>query len=563
MKLFPLGFSDYKQLLDENRYYIDKTLLIADLIKFGGAVTLIPRPRRFGKTVNMSMLKYFFERTEQSHRYLFEDKKIWHEEQLRGMQGQFPLIFLTFKDIRATDWASAYDKFKHLIADEYERHSYLLATAALSGNEKALFERITSLTAPESEYQNGLLYLSRFLTSHYHEKTVILIDEYDLPLHEGLLHHYYDEVVRFIRLFLGAGLKDNLSLKLSVITGVLHTAKEGIFSGLNNPTVFSLLDLRFADKFGFTDEEISQLLRDYHLESMQDEFRSWYDGYLIGETKIYNPWSTLSCMAASGKLLAYWVNTGSQALISQIIASSSPQVKEACGILLRGNAIEKVPIDDKIVLTHLKRNPNAIWFLLLFSGYLTANSFQIENGQYYVDLILPNRELAILFKRMIADLFEESLDQTDLISLKDALQNADGELFATLLSKFIAQSMSWHDISENEPEKSYHLFVLGLLVLLADSYIIRSNRESGYGRYDIMIIPRKHSLPGYIIEFKIKGTKESFEECAERALMQIKSKNYAAELEAANITKIVYFGIACSKKRVLLKSAAHFGGYLI
>ncbi len=553
MKLFSLGFSDYKQIIDENRYYIDKTLFIDDLINYGGAVTLIPRPRRFGKTLNMSMLKYFFEKTEKSNSYLFENKKIWNVGSARALQGKFPLIFITFKDVRGQTWNDIYDKLIHLIADEYRRHSYLIIGNHLDQDEQTIFAKITSLTASESEYQMSLLYLSRFLERYHKEKTIILIDEYDLPLHEGLLYDFYDKIITFIRIFLGGGLKDNPNLKLSVITGILHTAKEGIFSGLNNPSVFTLVKQRFSDKFGFTDEEIDQLLKDYNLEHVKKDFKSWYNGYLIGETKVYNPWSTLSCVAERGEFLPYWGNTSGNALIGKIIASSSPHIKDGCAELLKGNVLSKIQLDDKMVLPTLESNPNTIWSMLLFSGYLTADSYKIQEGEYYADLILPNKELVLIFKRLISQLFEKSLDNSELISLKEALQNGNGELFSVLLSKFVAQSMSWHDISENEPEKSYHLFVLGLLVVLSESYVVRSNRESGYGRYDISLIPHDHSRPGFVIEFKKKENNETMEECAERALDQIHQKKYAVELNSIGIEQIIFFGIAFHKKELLLK----------
>jgi hypothetical protein len=553
MKQLPIGFSDYKQLIERDLYYIDKTLLIEDLINFGGLVSLISRPRRFGKTLNMSMLKYFFEKSEKSHQALFEDKKIWKVPQARALQGKFPLIFMTFKDTKRADWQASYDSFASLIADEYNRHKYLRDGGILNENELAIFNRIASLKASEVEYHKSLLYLSSFLTSYHKEKTVILIDEYDTPIQGGLLHDYYDKVTEFMRNFLGYALKDNANLQLGVVTGILRAAKEGIFSGFNNPKIFSVLRPRLADKFGFKEEEIDQLLKSYGLESKKEDFKSWYNGYLIGETKIYNPWSSLCCVDEKGEFRPFWANTSDNALIRKIIASSSPQIKDACAELLRGHTLPGIPIDDEVVLPNLGEDSNSILALLLFSGYLTTTSYKIHQGEFMAALTLPNKELVILFKKLVTQLFTNSLGDSDVIFLKRALQNGDGKLFSELLSKFIVQSMSWHDIAEDEPEKSYHLFVLGLLVVFSESYIVRSNRESGYGRYDILLIPHDPAQLGFVIEFKKKDATELMEKCAERALEQILQKKYATEMQSMGIKKIVLFAIAIHKKEIYLK----------
>ncbi len=555
MKQLPIGLSDYKQLIEEDWYYIDKTLLIEDLINYGGLVSLITRPRRFGKTLNLSMLKYFFEKANDSNEHLFVDKKIWSVSKARALQGKFPVIFMTFKGVKETTWESTYEKFIHLIAKEYRRHEYLLDSPALSPNEKAIFTRIVLLLSSEAEYHMSLVYLSNFLERHHGEKAIILIDEYDAPVHGALFHGYYEKVACFVRSFLGDGLKDNSSLKLGVISGILRTAKEGIFSGLNNPKVFTILQERFADKFGFTDGEIDQLLNDYKLDKIKEDFKSWYNGYLIGETCIYNPWSSLGCVDEQGKLQPYWVNTSDNALVAKLIATASPQIKEACVELFKGNVLPEIRIEENMVLPGMVGNPNSIWSLLLFSGYLTAASYKLSEGMQYGNLVIPNKEIQILFEDLVDKLFRQSLGQSEVAVLEEALRKADGGLFSTMLSKFMTQSMSWHDISENEPESSYHLFVLGLLVVFSNSYSIRSNRESGYGRYDIVLVPHDLSRPGIVIEFKKKEANETLEECAERALEQIVQKKYAAELQSAGIKNIALFAIAFHKKEVLLKQA--------
>lgn len=554
MKKLPIGLSDYKRLIEEGWYYIDKTLLIDEIISAGGIVTLLTRPRRFGKTLNLSMVRYFFEISELSNAQLFEDKKIWQMPAARALQGQFPVIFITFKDAgRSSTWQNTCDDLKSLIVEEFLRHRYLLDSPSMDKFDKAFFNQIVSRTASESDFFRSLLYLSRALERHHGKRVVILIDEYDSPIHAGFVHGYYKEIIAFMQSFLGSGLKDNPHLQWGIVTGILRAAKEDIFSGMNNPKVFTVLDIPFSDKFGFIDAEIDLLLKDYDLEEIKPSFKNWYNGYLIGNEKIYNPWSSLNCIDARGEYRPYWANTSSNALISKIIISSPPQVKDSCAELLRGNTIVDVRIVEHMALQEMESNPNAIWSLLLFSGYLTASSYRRAKGACFADLVLPNAELSFLLQDLVEQIFAKGLDSSEISMLKHALQDADGDLFSALLTKFISQSMSWHDILENEPEQSYHLFILGLLVVLSDSYAVRSNRESGFGRYDLLMIPKDLKQTGIVIEFKKKDANESIEECADRALQQIIDKNYKAELESLGIVKIAFFGIGCHKKQIALK----------
>lgn len=378
-KRLPIGQSDYKNLIDENLYYVDKTLLINDLITQGGLACLFPRPRRFGKTLNLSMLRYFFEKTEQSNAYLFEDKNIWQIPEARALQGTFPVIFLTFKSVKEETWEMTYGKFVSLIATEFGRHRYLMESDVLTFQEKEIFEQIISEKANDKHFYTSLLFLSQLLERHHQTKVIILIDEYDSPIHEAFLNNYYTKVTGFMRSFLGDGLKDNKSLQLSVVTGILRTANEGIFSGLNNLEVFTILDSYSSDKFGFTQEEVSKILSDFELETIGDKFQNWYNGYLIGQTKIYNPWSVINCIEEKGIFTTYWANTSNNALIAKIIATSGPDIKDACAQLLDGKTIADVQIEDKMVLPGMISNTNAIWSLFLFAGYLTtANSCHVN-----------------------------------------------------------------------------------------------------------------------------------------------------------------------------------------
>lgn len=558
MKRLPIGLSDYKKLIDDNYYYVDKTLLIQELFYKGGIVTLMPRPRRFGKTLNLSMLRYFFEKTQTPHAYLFEDKKIWQIPEMAKMQGTFPVIFLTFKDIKESTWQVSKGKLIATIADEYLRHDYLLQTDILKISEKELFRSICAKTADLEEYHRSLLNLSVYLERYHQAKVIVLIDEYDSPIHAGYFHNYYNDIIEFMRGLLCAVFKDNMSLERGAITGILRTAKEGIFSGLNNLEVATILDQNFSESFGFTQPEVDQMLQDYQLEAISQDFKAWYNGYLIGDTKIYNPWSALSCVKAQGTFLPYWVNTSDNALISKIIAQASPQIKEACADLLEGKVLPDIQINDKMVLPGMANDANSIWSLLLFSGYVTVSEYTINpKGHYICSLVLPNKELDSLFDDLITTLFKQSLGDGEFRYLEQALKEADGDLFEKLLTKFMIQSMSFHDFDADEPEKSYHLFALGLLVVLSHRYTVRSNRESGYGRYDIMLIPHDKALPGIVIEFKKKDAKETIEQCADRALEQIKNKKYAVEIQSQGIKKVILWGIACYKKDIILISESY------
>jgi hypothetical protein len=348
--------------------------------------------------------------------------------------------------------------------------------------------------------------------------------------------------------------KDNSCLEKGVITGILRTAKEGIFSGLNNLEVFTVLDEIMDDKFGFTEQEVGALLKETNLGEIHDDFQRWYNGYLMGKTKIYNPWSVLNCVKRGGSLMTYWANTSDNALVYKIVAQAESHFKEACADLIARKVLENIEIEDKMALPGMLKDANSVWSLLLFSGYITVSKFELsKKSKNICSLVLPNEELHILFADMASDLFKQSLNYAEVHALDDALRRADGKLFSKLVSKFVIQSMSSYDIPADEIERSYHLFFLGLLVVFAEKYEIKSNRESGYGRLDIMLIPKVTAVPGFVIEFKKKDDDETMEECTERDLDEIKAKKYAAEIYTTGIKEVVGFGIACYKKNVLLK----------
>lgn len=552
MKLLPIGISDFKSLREGNYYYVDKTLFIEELLTSAGQTILIPRPRRFGKTLNLSMLKYFFEKTPESNAHLFASTAIWEKEEYRKLQGQYPVIFLTFKDVKMDSWSLTYKKIISLISSEFDSHFDALKDILTQAQLK-LYQEIVSKAADESTYSDSLLFLSELLFKKYNTKVLILIDEYDTPIHSGHYNEFYDKVVSFFRLLFGAAFKDNAFLERAVLTGILRMAKEGIFSGLNNLFIASILQNKFQDKFGFTTSEVRLLLKDTNLLGIEHDVQQWYNGYTFGNTVIYNPWSIISCANEVGALKKYWANTSDNKLIRKIIALSDEQVKEKIEQLLEHKTIVE-KIEENIIIPGIEKSDRAVWSLLLFTGYLTAVKSELRQGDTFCTLKIPNEEIYHLFRDFIAEIFEHVLTSKKIDYLFKALTNGDTQIFGDLLQEFIFNSMSYYDLGE--PEKSYHLFVLGLLVNLQDSYQVKSNRESGLGRYDILLVPRNTQKLGIVIEFKkvLADRHDTLEAAAQNALRQIKEKNYEQELRDLGVKQIKAFGVACAGKKILVLS---------
>ena len=553
MKKLPIGLSDFKEIIEEDYYYIDKTLLIDELLKSNGKVVLITRPRRFGKTLNLSMLRYFFENSEVSNKHLFTDTAIWKHEEYHELQGAYPVIFLTFKDIKEDSWKLAYESLVSLLSDEFKKYKNVLMPS-LSIDDKEDYEAIVNKTASITLYGNSLQFLSRLLRVHYKKRVLVFLDEYDAPLHAGYDKGYYPDVIQFIRKLFSAALKDNSNLERGYLTGILRAAKEGVFSGLNNLNVFSLLDTTFSDKFGFTHDEVSKLLKDYRLLKLKNNVRHWYDGYRSGNTKeLYNPWSLMLCIQSKGEFFPYWANTSNNELIKKLIAQSDETAKTELEDLLRGRPLIK-EITDTVVIPGIENDSVALWSLLLFTGYLTFNSYKVKKGLKFCNLVIPNEEITILFEGLIKKIFNQTLTDNKVESLKKALVAGDQEQVGEILQEFVINSMSAFDIAHNEPERSYHLFVLGLLILFIDQYEVKSNRESGYGRYDIMLIPKSKKGVGIIIEFKKVSSfaKETLKGAAQKALDQINEREYAQELYQRGIKKVIIYGIAFHSKKLLV-----------
>jgi len=553
-KPLPIGVSDFKEVIEDGYVYVDKTLLIEELEEKKTKVALIPRLRRFGKTLNLSMLRYFFEKGEEDTSYLFKGLKIWKNEKYRALQGQFPVIFITRKDVKHASWQQTFASLQELIGQEFQRHSYLLDGTILTGTEKEDYLRIMRREDGETLLENSLLLLSKWLCRYHNKRVVLLIDEYDTPVHAAYVGKYYDTLIAFLRNWLSAGLKDNIFLERGVLTGILRIAKESIFSGLNNVSTFTILNETFSDKFGLLESEVKELLEEYGLSEKLIDMRKWYNGYRIGtSTNIYNPWSVLNCIANKGALAPYWVNTSENALMKQLISQGTDDFKADIEQLLKGGIIEQ-EIDDGVVFSQLHQNPSAVWSLLLFSGYLTLD--QAPSYGTPCRLRIPNVEVSELYKSMILDWFNQSIHKHKYHMLLTSLTTGDIDTFSQLFQEFMFSSVSVFDVPADESEKIYHGFVLGMLIGLSDRYEVESNRESGLGRYDVMLIPKKSNDLGIVMEFKKIGRfeKTTLDAAVESALKQIEDRHYAQELADRGIKRILYLGFAFEGKEVLIRS---------
>jgi hypothetical protein len=581
MKKLPVGKSDFKKIIEENYCYVDKTLFIKEVIDKGDAILLIPRPRRFGKTLNLSMLKYFYDRCPptgvpgadenpyspsasvkdapaNSYKTLFASLAISKAgKTYLDKMGNYPVIFLTFKNIKEWDWETTYRKIKKLIMDEYLKHDYLLKSPKLKSPEKDYFKKIINLEGDREDYESSLEKLLIFLSRYYGARGVILIDEYDAPVHEGYHRNYYEEIINFMRNFLGGGLKDtDQYLEKSVITGILRIARESIFSDLNNPGVYTLLSKEFDDKFGFTEQELETLLTDFNLLDRYDDVREWYNGYRFGNRVIYNPWSIINFLASEEKELEpYWINTADNKIVDSLLSGGGKELKRELEILIRGESIEKT-IAGHIALKNIHQRENLLWSFLLMGGYLkqTAKRLDRTTGKMYYTLSIPNLEVKTIYIEIVDHFFTGKTGNRKVEIMLDALIAGNIKLFEKMLRKVVLAVFSYHDFGD-EPEKVYHALVAGLLVWISNTHEIKSNRESGYGRYDIMIIPRDLKLTGYVLEFKTVDTEdnETVETAAAAALAQIEEKKYGTELIHRGIKNIKKLAVVFNGKDVYVK----------
>ena len=554
----PMGYDDMGAILDNHFSMVDKSLFIREVLEDKAQIVLITRPRRFGKTLGLSLLRYFFSKevlgrpTER----MFDGLKISQYPELMTHQGKYPVVSLTFKEITDEGYPAAYAGIAQIMSNLYDEHRVLLASNTLHTDEKEVFEAILKQKAPETLLRTALFRLTKYLHRHFDIKPIVLIDEYDTPIQSAYLNGYYDEMIAFMRYFLGSVLKNNLYLHKAVLTGILRVAKESLFSGLNNLEVYTLLRPEYREFFGFTEEEVLDLLKRAHLMAHVSEVKHWYDGYRMWELHVYNPWSIVHCINRGAVFQPYWVNTSDNALVKQLLGKATPDLKTLLESLVSGQSI-RVMVDENIVFGDLKTHLDSIWNLLLMSGYLTVVSQRItEEGLIEAELIAPNMEIRGLYRRQIQEWFTDPLGAMAYESLLKTLVLGEIEEFEARLQQCLAETVSFFDITGKEPERFYHGLVLGLLVGLDKTHRVTSNRESGFGRYDVMIIPKNtqtHPL-GILIEFKKTRTHAALPKEARAALAQIHAKNYALDLKKSGVSEILSLGIAFYKKSLEMRS---------
>lgn len=563
-KLLPIGIDNYEKLITQDCIFIDKTLLIKEWWENKTEVTLVTRPRRFGKSLALSMLRYFFEKGEESTAHLFKNSKIWQEPGFKELQGTYPVIHLSFKEVEETTWDAAYEQITELLVEELERIITPFASS-LSPLHKRQYEALITQTASPIQFGNCLKFMSKVLELHYKKKVIILIDEYDTPITHAYLNKYYKKMVAFMKKLFSSGLKSNKHLYRGFMTGIVRTAKDGILSGLNNPKICTLLDKDYSDKFGFTETEVSQLLQITNCIEKKEEVAAWYNGYIVGVkyaedpatsflcSKIYNPWSVLQYIASACSPETYWVNTASSELLEKLIAESDSRTQEELTILLTGDTLEHKKIDQDVTLLDLGEKKQEPWSFLLFAGYLTTTSHLFQDNEHFYTLSIPNKEIAQLYKKLVLKTLERTFSSLELKELLQSITEGHISLVGPLLEKFVESLCSYHDLPKNNLEQSLHLFVLGLLASLSTRYIIKSNLESGKGRYDILMLPKLESDLAVIFEFK-KGEANTLEDLATKALEQIKTNHYQKQLQDLGYKgKILCYGVAIFKKQLVAK----------
>jgi len=555
----PIGYSDFKKIVEEGFDFVDKSLLIKEVINDAESI-LIARPRRFGKTFNMSMLRHFFSLNSSITVNLFKNLKIDSDiDLIEKHQNQYSVIYLTFKDVKELSYEAAYQKIMHIIGTVYDEFSrVLLNSEKLTDFQKRKFNNILEGKSSQAEVDDSLRLLSNCLYDHYGKKVCILIDEYDTPIQSGYAHGFYDEIVALFRNLLSAALKDNIYLFKAVLTGILRVSRESLFSGLNNLKVYSVLHPKYGPYFGFIEQEVAVLLNKSGLKEKSDEIKNWYNGYQMGNQLIYNPWSIVNCIQDGGVLKPYWVNTSDNVLIKNILLKSSEGFKEQFELLLESRSVERL-INENFVFSDLSRNNElAVWSLLLMTGYLKTISYQETDQGPLCQLAIPNREIRNLYRGIIEQWLSNGYGVEWYNEFLQHLLKGDMIAFEKDLTHILEQTVSSHDVGK-EPEAFYHGLMIGLTASLygRDDYEIKSNRESGYGRYDYMVLSRDLNKPTLLFEFKkiilteskLEEAKSILTQSAEEALTQMDARAYLAEAKQRGIKNILKIGISFSGKR--------------
>ena len=561
-KKIAIGVEDFKRIIDKNGYFVDKTLMIQKLIESEAMVTLFTRPRRFGKTLNQFMIRRFFEdeRTEKGKKVdngdLFDGLAITKcGEEILSHQQQYPVIFLSLKSAKQPNFEEAYKKLCGEIAGEFRRHQYLLEGNSLADDQKNIFQKIMTKQSDYGEYNDALKFLSECLWQYHGKNTIILIDEYDVPLENAYFRGFYDEMIDFIRSLFESALKTNPYLEKSVITGCLRISKESIFTGLNNLKVDSVLRTEYGDSFGFTESEVEEMLAYYNLQEELPEVKRWYDGYLFNDIEIYNPWSIINFVYDRDRkitqfALPYWSNTSSNSIIREMVGEADADAKRDLETLINGGSIEK-PVHEDITYGDIHQTQDNLWNFLFFTGYLKKVGEQKEGNNLKLEMKIPNIEIATIYENSISYWFEQRIKETDRSPLKHALETGDCEAAEDFINRQLADTISYYDYAEN----FYHGFMAGLLVNIG-GYSVKSNRESGNGRPDIVMQTvqiRKGRV--ILLELKIAGSIAEMEAACDRGLAQIEEQHYAEPFITEGYPEVKKYALSFCKKECMVKKA--------
>lgn len=546
----PIGISDYR-VASKEYYYVDKTMFIKDFLDERPMVSLFTRPRRFGKTLTMDMLRTFFEKTDEDTSVYFQDKRIWSQGvKYRRYQGKYPVIFITFKDVKKDTWDKTLDHIIQIITGEYKRHAELADSERVQ--DKDYYKKVIAGDVNRELFDASLYMLSKMLHEHYGTAPVVIIDEYDTPIQQGHMCGFYDEVILFMRNLFSGVLKDNRHLSYGFLTGILRVAKESIFSGLNNLTINSILDQKYSEYFGFTPDEVKEMAAYYSANDKYDELCDWYDGYRFGSAEIFNPWSVINYFRNDCQPRAYWQATGSNEIIGEVLSEIDEVITEKLNKLIQGETVVSV-VDTGVIYPQVKKNPASVFSFLLVAGYLKAVKSSLSaGGDYICELKLPNKEISFVYRKEVLQKLEYIIPQSSVVSVQEAIYSADSAMLKDRLEAMLLQSASCFD---TVGETFYHGFLLGLCAAL-EPYRSTSNRESGEGRYDIQLYPTKQNLPGIIIEIKAERdcSEDKLRELAAAALRQINDRKYDTELAVSGIKSVIKYGVAFSGKKVAVVS---------
>ena len=558
-KALPIGYDDFSEVIERNLYYVDKTMFIKELLDDNTKVSLFTRPRRFGKTLNMSMLRYFFENgwdiagKKMEYRHLFDGLKIAKcGEKYMSQQGKYPVIILTLNGAKQNTWEESFYVLKEQIASEFDRHRFILEDGRLAGY-KTRYEKLMCGAAEDKDYNTSLAFLSRCLYIYFQEKAIILIDEYDVPLETAYLNHFYDKMISFIRSLFESALKTNVYLNFAVLTGCLRVSKESIFTGMNNLRIYSILNEKYADTFGFTDQDVRDLCEYYQISSRYETLKDWYNGYLFGRSNVYSPWSVVLqadeyCTNIDAFPISHWANSSSNSVVRRMINMADMDTRKEIEQIIHGTYLEK-PVHEDITYDEVYENMDNLWNFMFFTGYFKAVGTRVDDVARYVTLAIPNKEVKYIFVEKISKWFNEKVVRQDRSELLRAFLGVDASAFQDAVNKVLVQCISYHDYYEN----FYHGVLTGILSGM-DRYSVRSNRETGNGRSDIYVKPASIYDPAYVIEVKVAERADELPQKADEAIAQIHEKNYDAELHADGYHDVIHYGIAFFGKSCMVKA---------